>query len=132
MFQQFLQNTDNKKLLRLFWPIMVEQALTILVGMVSTILVSNVGDYAVAGVNLVDTINQMIIIFFNALAAGATVMVAQHIGAGRTRQAGETAAQSMVLVVGLAAFMGGLTFVLARPILRSQKPKIKHSIFLTI
>ena len=117
MFQQFLQNTDNKKLLRLFWPIMVEQALTILVGMVSTILVSNVGDYAVAGVNLVDTINQMIIIFFNALAAGATVMVAQHIGAGRNRQAGETSAQSMVLVVGLAAFMGGLTFVFARPIL---------------
>lgn len=108
---------QNQKLFKLFWPILVEQALTILVGMVSTILVSNVGDYAVAGVNLVDTINQMIIIFFNALAAGATVMVAQHIGAQRNQKAGETAAQSVVLVVGLAAIMGGLTFTFARPIL---------------
>ncbi|HZW48653.1 MAG TPA: MATE family efflux transporter [Bacillota bacterium] len=108
---------ENKKLFSLFWPILIEQALTILVGMVSTILVSNVGDYAVAGVNLVDTINQLIIILFNSLAVGASVMVAQHIGAGRNGQAGQTAAQSIVLVVGASILLGGAAFIFAEPLL---------------
>lgn len=108
---------DNQKLFSLFWPIMTEQALTILVGMVSTMLVSNVGAYAVAGVNLVDTISQMIIIFFNALASGATVMVAQHIGAKRFGDAGKTAAQSTLIVVTLAAVIGSITFAFAGPLL---------------
>lgn len=108
---------ENSQLFDLFWPIMAEQALTILVGMVSTMLVSNVGAYAVAGVNLVDTISQMIIIFFNALASGATVMVAQHIGAKRFEDAGKTAAQATLIVVALAAFIGFLTFSFAGSIL---------------
>ena len=109
---------ENKRLLQLFWPIMIEQGLTILVGAVSTILVSNVGDYAVAGVNLVDTINNMIIIFFNAMASGATVVVAQRIGARRNKEAGETAAQAIVLVVGMAVVVGVFAFLFADPILR--------------
>ena len=108
---------ENKKLFSLFWPILIEQALTILVGMVSTILVSNVGDYAVAGVNLVDTINQLIIILFNSLAVGASVMVAQHIGAGRNQQAGQTAAQSVVLVVGASVLLSAAGFIFAEPLL---------------
>jgi putative MATE family efflux protein len=110
---------ENKRLLQLFWPIMIEQGLTILVGVVSTILVSNVGDYAVAGVNLVDSINNLIIIFFNAMAAGATVVVAQRIGARKNREAGETAAQAIVLVMGMAVVVGVLAFLFADPILRS-------------
>ena len=108
---------ENKKFLQLFWPILIEQGLTILVGIFSTILVSNVGDYAVAGVNLVDSINNMIIIFFNALASGATVVVAQRIGARRNQEAGETAAQAIVLVVGIAAVVGLAAGCFAGPIL---------------
>lgn len=110
---------ENKRMLQLFWPIMIEQGLTILVGVVSTILVSNVGDYAVAGVNLVDTINNMIIIFFNAMASGATVVVAQRIGARKNKEAGETAAQAIVVVVGMSIVAGILAFLFADPILRS-------------
>jgi len=108
---------ENKKFLQLFWPILVEQGLTILVGIFSTILVSNVGDYAVAGVNLVDSINNMIIIFFYALASGATVVVAQRIGAQRNKEAGETAAQAIVLVVGIAVVVGLAAGIFAGPIL---------------
>lgn len=110
---------ENKRLLQLFWPIMIEQGLTILVGAVSTILVSNVGDYAVAGVNLVDSINNLIIIFFNAMASGATVVVAQRIGARKNKEAGETAAQAIVLVVSMAIIVGTFAFFFADPILRS-------------
>ena len=117
MRNHFKISPENRKLFSLFWPILIEQALTILVGMVSTILVSNVGDYAVAGVNLVDTINQLIIILFNSLAVGASVMVAQHIGAGRNQQAGQTAAQSIVLVVGSSILLGAAAFCFAEPLL---------------
>lgn len=131
MQEKRILGTENKRFLQLFWPILIEQGLTILVGVISTILVSNVGDYAVAGVNLVDTINNMIIIFFNALASGATVVVAQRIGARRNKEAGETAAQAIVLVVGIAIIVGALTTGFAGQILHALYGKSATNVLAT-
>ncbi len=131
MQKKRILGTENKRFLQLFWPILIEQGLTILVGVISTILVSNVGDYAVAGVNLVDTINNMIIIFFNALASGATVVVAQRIGARRNKEAGETAAQAIVLVVGIAVLVGALTTCFASQILHGLYGKSAANVLAT-
>lgn len=60
-------NTDIRKLLL---PIMVEQLLASLMGMVDTIMVSNVGSAAISAVSLVDSINILVIQLFSALAAG--------------------------------------------------------------
>ena len=60
-------NTDIRKLLL---PIMVEQLLASLMGMVDTIMVSNVGSAAISAVSLVDSINILVIQLFPALAAG--------------------------------------------------------------
>ncbi|NLN82749.1 MAG: MATE family efflux transporter [Firmicutes bacterium] len=124
-------SADNKRMLQLFWPIMIEQGLTIMVGVVSTILVSNVGDFAVAGVNLVDTINNMIIIFFNAMASGATVVVAQRIGARKNKEAGETAAQAIVLVVAMSIVGGMIAFLFANPILRGLYGRSAEDVLLS-
>jgi len=131
MQKKRILGTENKRFLQLFWPILIEQGLTILVGVISTILVSNVGDYAVAGVNLVDTINNMIIIFFNALASGAAVVVAQRIGAHRNKEAGETAAQAIVLVVGIAILVGALTTCFASQILHGLYGKSAENVLAT-
>ena len=56
--KHLFSNTDIRKLLL---PIMVEQLLASLMGMVDTIMVSNVGSAAISAVSLVDSINILVI-----------------------------------------------------------------------
>ena len=66
---------SKKKILRLTWPIMVEQALNSLVFIVSTILVSGIGGYAISAVGLVDSFKNVFIQFFKAVDTGTTVVI---------------------------------------------------------
>ena len=51
----------NKDLRKLIIPLVFEQLLAILVGMVDTVMIAGVGEAAVSGVSLVDTINILVI-----------------------------------------------------------------------
>ena len=108
---------ENREIFHLFWPVLVENALAVSIGMVSAMMVSGVGDFAVSGVSLVDTFNFVIISAFQAIAVGATVIVAQKIGAKKTEDAGETAYQSIVFCVLLATILGAAVMLGNRPIL---------------
>ena len=46
----------NRMLLRLIFPLVIEQALAALVGMCDGVMVSSVGEAAISGVSLVDMI----------------------------------------------------------------------------
>ena len=65
----------NQQLLALLWPLIIEQALGVLVGMADTVMVSSVGEAAISGVSLVDMINQLIITVFGALATGGPASI---------------------------------------------------------
>ena len=52
---------SNKDLKKLILPLVFEQFLAILVGMVDTVMISSVGEAAVSGVSLVDNINILVI-----------------------------------------------------------------------
>ena len=119
MTATYTPENERSLLIKLFWPVLIEQGLTILIGMVSTIMVSNVGASAVSGVNLVDQINFMVFSLFNALAAGATVVIAQYIGAGKASSAGKTATQALTLCVLLASAFGAVMMLFARQVLHA-------------
>lgn len=82
----------------LLWPIAIEQALSSLVGLSDTVMVSNVGDYAVSAVGLIDTVSVLLINVFAAVATGATVVIAQMYGRGDKRGIGRTIGQSAIAV----------------------------------
>lgn len=92
----------NRQLLTLLWPLVIEQALGVLVGMADTVMVSSVGEAAISGVSLVDMINQLIITLFGALATGGAVVTSQYLGAKRQGDAAKSAGQ----LVGLSALLG--------------------------
>lgn len=72
----------------LFWreitplavPILVENACVLLMGVLSTFLVSWIGKEAMAGVGLADSFNMVIISFIAAVDLGTTVVVAFSLG----------------------------------------------------
>ena len=68
---------SNKDLKKLILPLVFEQFLAILVGMVDTVMISSVGEAAVSGVSLVDNINILVINITAAMATGGAV-VAGH------------------------------------------------------
>lgn len=70
----------GKNLRRLIIPLIIEQILAVTVGMADIIMISAVGENAVSGVSLVDTINILLINIFSALATGGAVVSAQYLG----------------------------------------------------
>ncbi len=90
---------SNQQLIRLIFPLVIEQGLTILVGMCDGIMVSSVGEAAISGVSLVDMINAVILVLFAALATGGTVITSQYLGARQKEKARRSVGQ-LVLMAG--------------------------------
>ena len=103
---------SNERLVRLIIPLVIEQGLTILVGMCDGIMVSSVGEAAISGVSLVDMINAVVLTLFAALATGGAVVTSQLLGAGRQDQARKSAGQLVLMAgaLGLTAMAVCLIF----------------------
>ncbi len=108
----------NQKLLQLLWPLVIEQALSVLVGMADTVMVSSVGEAAISGVSLVDMINNLMFNIFAALATGGAVVTSQFLGARQKddacRSAGQLVTLSAVLGVAVMAVCLGFSHGLLR------------------
>ncbi len=96
---------DNKTLFWLLLPIIIEQFLNSLMGMVDTMMVSTVGSYAISAVSLVDSINNLVIQIFAAMAAGAVIVCSQYIGSGNKEESSTTARQVVLTVFVISFFI---------------------------
>jgi len=92
---------SNQRLIKLIIPLVVEQGLTILVGMADGIMVSSVGEAAISGVSLVDMINAVILVLFAALATGGSVVTSQFLGARNMEKAQRSVGQLILMAVAL-------------------------------
>ena len=73
---------NNRFLLKLIIPLVIEQLLAVSVGFVDTLMISTVGEYAISGVALVDNINRLVVQILAAFATGGVVVVSQYLGRG--------------------------------------------------
>ena len=94
---------SNRALKRLLVPLVIEQVLVMLVGMVDTVMVASAGEAAVSGVALVDMVNYLIITVMAALTTGGSVIISQYAGGRQPEQAERSAGQLMTATLLLSA-----------------------------
>ena len=119
---------SNKRLVQLIIPLVIEQGLTILVGMCDGVMVSSVGEAAISGVSLVDMINAVILVLFAALATGGAVVTSQLLGARRQEDARRSAGQLVLMAFTLGVAAMALFLIFARGLLKLFFGSIDESV----
>ena len=102
---------------RLIVPLVIEQLVSITVGLSDSLMVSQVGEAAISAVSLVDTVNVLLVNAFASLATGGAVITGQYLGRREVGKAGHSAQQLLLFMaeVSLAVmvlFYLGKGFVL--------------------
>ena len=85
----------RKDVIKLTVPIITEQAFIMVMGVINAIMAGRLGKEAVSAIGMVDSINNIFIAFFSALAVGGTVIVAHYAGQRNHKYANEAARHAM-------------------------------------
>ncbi len=107
----------NKQLRNLVIPLVLEQLLSVAIGMADTMMVASCGEAAVSGISLVDTISVLLIGLFGAVASGGAVTVAQYIGKGDREKVARAANQLFLAVSAMALVFTAVSLLGNRQIL---------------
>lgn len=91
------------ELRQLMVPLILEQLLAMTVGMADTVMITTVGEAAVSGVSLVDTLNNLIISILAALCTGGAVVCAQYLGRQDVPNARSSAKQLVYIALIFAS-----------------------------
>ena len=93
----------RRALWMLLIPLIIEQMLNSLRGMVDTLMVSRVGAEAISAVSLVDSINNLVLQVFAAMAAGAAIICSQYLGRKDEKGCNDAAKQIVLTVVVISS-----------------------------
>ena len=93
----------RRALWMLLIPLIIEQMLNSLMGMVDTLMVSRVGAEAISAVSLVDSINNLVLQVFAAMAAGAAIICSQYLGLKDEKGCNDAAKQIVLTVVVISS-----------------------------
>lgn len=118
----------NKDLVKLIIPLIIEQLLTVTVGLADSIMISSVGEAAVSGVSLVDSVMVLLINMFSALATGGAVVAGQYIGQKKHVMACKTADQLILFVTALSTVIMGVIYLCRNLILHGVFGQIEADV----
>ncbi|MBA4348155.1 MAG: MATE family efflux transporter [Clostridiales bacterium] len=102
----------NKALRQLIIPLILEQLLAMTVGLAAVVMITKVGEAAVSGVSLIDSLNILIISILSALCTGGAVVCAQYIGRQEPENA-RTSARQLVYISLIFALAVGVALLCA-------------------
>ena len=99
---------DNKAIIALIIPLIIEQLLAVLVGMSDSVMIASVGEAVVSGVSLVDNVMVLLINLFGALATGGSVVAGQYLGKKQEEKA-DRASNQLIWFITICAI--GITIL---------------------
>ena len=107
----------NRQLVALMWPLLLEQFLAITVGLADSLMVATVGDAAISAVSLVDSISNLMIYIFSAMATGGAAVAGQYIGQRQKEDACHAGQQLVALLGAVSVFFVALLYLFRAQIL---------------
>lgn len=99
---------SRRRLSALIIPLILEQLLSVLVGMIDVVMVSFIGEAAVSGVSLVDSITNLIIQILFAVTSSGTIICAFYIGRKDSETARKTGGQLIMMTVLTMTVISGI------------------------
>jgi putative MATE family efflux protein len=108
---------SKKDLMKLIIPLIIEQLLAVTVGMADSMMVARVGEAAVSGVSLVDTVNVLLIGLFGAMATGGAVVSAQYLGQKNDSAACKAGEQLLVAILALSLILLAIALLFGNRVL---------------
>ena len=82
---------QEQTLFSISWPLFIELALHMGIGIAATLMLSHYSDAAAAGVGVANQLLNIFILVFNITSIGGTVLISQNLGAGRLNKARQLA-----------------------------------------
>ena len=111
--------TNNKKLtlFSLAWPIFIETALFMTLGIVDVFVLSQYNDLAAGAVNTANQATSITTIVFSAISTASAVLISQYLGAKKEASASKIAALSITLNFAAGLIVSAVFLLFNQPIL---------------
>ena len=119
---------DNRYLRQLIIPLLIETLLSVTIGMMDTIMVSTVGEHAVSGVSLVDSVANLFVFLFSAFATGGAVIASQYLGKKDKEAACFSAKQLMYLSSSFSIAVSLILLIFREPMMHLVYGSIEESV----
>ena len=110
---------SNRELCALIVPLLFEQFLNLLVGMVDMVMIAGAGEAAMSGVAIVNEINNLAIQVLGAIGGGGAVIISQYLGFRDRKTANKTASQLFTLTILISVLIGAVCVIFHSPILEA-------------
>jgi putative MATE family efflux protein len=123
------ESMSFSEVVKIFMPVLVDQAFIILLNLVNSSMISSSGVAAISAVNMVDSLNFFLINIFVAISTGGTVVVAQFKGSGNEKMVSKSAAGSVSSVFLLALGISVTVIILHGPLLGMLFGSAKPDVF---
>lgn len=106
------------RLMALFLPILIENVLKNSMSTINVYILGHYSDNAVASVGVASQVITMILMFFSLISTGATVVIAQNLGAGDRQRAADAGMVAIASTTILGVTLGVFFYINAPGILR--------------
>ncbi len=108
---------SRRNLFNIILPLIIQQTLNVMVGMIDSMMVASAGEAVVSGVSLVNTLDVLLINLFSALVTGGAVVVSQYLGKKDMYLVRNSAKQLIYVSTGFATLLSLSVLVIRMPLL---------------
>lgn len=119
----------DKMIFDLVFPVFIQQVMSAVIKITDTIMVSYVGEAAVAGISFITTLDNLVNNFLFALAIGGSVVVSQYIGRNDLEKGCDAVKNMLYSIVPIAIVACLIMFAFQIPILQVLLGAVEKDVF---